>query len=110
MAAQDNKPHVCPWWIGYLLVSPLRRFFHDPDQILEPYVLEGMTVLEIGPGMGYFSLSLARLVGKAGRILCVDVQEKMLQQLKKRAGKANLLERIVIVRASDDSLHLEGYR
>jgi predicted O-methyltransferase YrrM len=69
-----------------------------------------MTVLEIGPGMGYFSLPLARLVGKEGRVLCVDVQEKMLQGLKRRAEKAKLLERIVIVRASDDSLHLEGYR
>ena len=42
--------HVCPWWIGYLLVSPIRRWLQNPDKILSPYVSEGMTVLELGPG------------------------------------------------------------
>jgi protein-L-isoaspartate O-methyltransferase len=73
MTAHNSTPHVCPWWVGYLLVSPLRRFFQDPGEVLGPHVREGMTVLEIGPGMGYFSLPLARLVGKEGRVLCVDV-------------------------------------
>jgi len=40
---------VCPWWIGYLLASPLRRWLgQDPAKILSPYVREGMTILEPG--------------------------------------------------------------
>jgi hypothetical protein len=40
---------VCPWWIGYLLANPLRRWLgQDPAKILSPYVREGMTVLEPG--------------------------------------------------------------
>ncbi len=101
---------VCPWYIGYLLINPLRRLFQDPRAILSPYVREGMTVLEIGPGMGYFSLPLARLVGAGGRVICVDVQQKMLDSLHKRAAKAGLAERITPVLASEDSLHLEPFR
>ena len=106
----ESKPHVCPWWLGYLLVNPLRRLLENPEQILGPYVREGMTVLEIGPGMGYYSLPLARMVGANGRVICVDVQEKMLQSLRKRTAKAGLLDRMTTVLASNDSLHLEAYQ
>lgn len=44
--------HVCPWWLGYLLASPLRRLLQDPAAIITPFVRDGMTVLEPGPGMG----------------------------------------------------------
>jgi len=86
---------VCPWWIGYLLASPVRRWLgQDPVKILSPYVREGMTVLEPGPGMGFFTLPLARLVGHSGRVIAVDLQPKMIENLKRRAAKANLLDRI----------------
>jgi predicted O-methyltransferase YrrM len=88
-----NK-HVCPWYVGYLLASPLRRLFLNPGKILRPYVKEGMTVLEVGPGMGFFSLPLAKLVGESGHVICVDIQEKMLKNLRKRADNAGLLWRI----------------
>ncbi len=65
---------VCPWWLGYLLVSPLRRLFQDPTEIVRPYAGEGMTVLDVGCGMGFFSLPMARLVGDRGRVVCVDLQ------------------------------------
>jgi ubiquinone/menaquinone biosynthesis C-methylase UbiE len=68
-----------------------------------------MTVLEVGPGMGFFSLPLARLVGKNGKVVCVDVQEKMTEKLKKRAEKAGLVDRIRTVLASEDSLRLDEY-
>ncbi|MGE5189937.1 MAG: class I SAM-dependent methyltransferase [Gemmatimonadota bacterium] len=85
---------VCPWWLGYLLASPLRRLAHDPAAILRPFVTEGMTVFEAGPGMGFFTLELARLVGARGRVVAVDVQPRMLAELRRRAGKAGLLDRI----------------
>jgi SAM-dependent methyltransferase len=85
---------VCPWWIGYFLVSPLRRAFQNPARILAPYVRAGMTVLEPGPGMGFFTLDLARLVGPSGRVVAVDVQSRMLDALRRRAAKAGLAERV----------------
>ena len=87
--------HVCPWWVGYVLVSPLRRLLHNPTTILAPFVTLGMTVLEVGPAMGFFTLPLASAVGPTGRIVCVDVQARMLQALMKRARAAQLADRIL---------------
>ncbi|MDD5309221.1 MAG: methyltransferase domain-containing protein [Deltaproteobacteria bacterium] len=86
--------HVCPWWIGYLLASPLRRLWHNPPRILGPLVRDGDLAVEIGPGMGFFTLDLARLVGERGRVVAVDVQPRMLAKLEDRARKAGLADRI----------------
>lgn len=99
--------HVCPWYVGYLLASPLRRLFQHPEKILYPYVKAGMIVLEIGPGMGFFSLPLAKLVGESGQVVCVELQEKMLNSLRKRADKAGLLWRIETRLCTQDSLKIE---
>ena len=85
---------VCPHWVGYLLINPLRKLFENPNKILGPFVQEGMIVLEPGCGMGYFTLPLARMVGPKGRIVAVDIQPKMLSGLRRRAQKAGLLSRI----------------
>jgi ubiquinone/menaquinone biosynthesis C-methylase UbiE len=98
---------VCPVWIGYLLLLPLRRFWQDPRRLLGTLVSDGMTVLEPGPGMGYFTLDLARMVGPAGRVVAVDVQERMLKVLRRRARRAGLLDRIDIRRAEPERLGLE---
>lgn len=82
--------HVCPWWLGYFLITPLRRILQSPEKILGSYVKPGMTVLEVGPGMGYFSLWMADAVGADGKVVCVDVQEKMIRALKRRAAKAGV--------------------
>ena len=100
---------VCPWWMGYFLLNPMRRLAQNPGKIVAPYVKEGMTVLEIGPGMGYFTLPLARLVGPKGKIVCVDIQEKMLKGLKRRAGRAGLAERITAGLTTADSLGIREY-
>lgn len=99
---------VCPWWLGYLLASPVRRWIAgSQEKLLAPYVNEGMTVLEPGPGMGFFTLSLARLAGPAGRVIAVDVQPKMLDGLRQRAQKSGLLERVETRLAQPDSMRLD---
>ncbi len=85
---------VCPWWIGYLIASPIRRLVQDPHRILSPCVKPGMTVVEPGPGMGFFTIELARLVGPAGRVVAVDIQPRMLASLRRRAARAGVADRI----------------
>ena len=97
---------VCPWWLGYVLVNPLRRLWQDPHKILAPFVREGMTVLEPGPRMGFFTLELARLVGVSGRVVALDLQPKMLDRLKRRLAKAGLLERVNIRLVQPESMGL----
>jgi ubiquinone/menaquinone biosynthesis C-methylase UbiE len=98
---------VCPWWIGMLMVSPVRKWVEDPEKLLGPYIREGMTILEPGPAMGFFTLPMARMTGNTGRVIAVDLQAKMLESLRKRAGRAGLLDRIELRQAQPDSLQVE---
>ena len=101
------EKHVCPWYLGYVLASPLRRLYQNPEKILSPYLKQGMKVLEAGPGMGFFSLPIARFIGETGRIFCVDLQEKMLQSLRRRAVRANILGRMEMRLCSKSSLQID---
>jgi ubiquinone/menaquinone biosynthesis C-methylase UbiE len=96
--------HVCPWWMGYFLASPLRRLVQNPERTLRPYLREGMRVLEIGPGMGFFTLPMARMTGDKGKIYCVDIQQQMLDSLGRRAEKSGLSARIECRRCTNISL------
>ncbi|MBU0509047.1 class I SAM-dependent methyltransferase [bacterium] len=103
--------HVCPYWVGYLLISPLRRWLENPYALLAPFVTEGMTVVEPGPGMGFYTLDLARLVGPQGRVIAIDVQPKMLKAVQRRARKAGLDGRIELRQPSGEHMgldHLQG--
>lgn len=82
--------HVCPWWFAYTFDNPLRTFVHTPEKIFANYVREDMHVADIGCGMGYFSLGLARMVKKNGRVIAVDIQPQMLKILHRRAERAGL--------------------
>jgi ubiquinone/menaquinone biosynthesis C-methylase UbiE len=104
-----SGPHVCPWWAGYFLASPIRKLRQDPRVILQPWVLSGMTVLEPGPGMGFFTLELARLVGAEGRVIAVDVQPRMIAGLRRRAERAGLLDRIDARVSPASTMALEAY-
>jgi cyclopropane fatty-acyl-phospholipid synthase-like methyltransferase len=93
-AKSEKVPHVCPWYMAYLFDNPLRHLIHDPEKILGSYVKPGMTVLDIGCGMGFFSLGMARMVGSEGRVISLDLQTIMLKILEKRAIKGGIFERI----------------
>jgi tRNA A58 N-methylase Trm61 len=95
---------VCPWYLGYVLASPVRRLVENPEKLLRPVVRAGMTVLEPGSGMGFFSLPVARLVGPGGRVICVDLQQKMIDGLRRRARRAGLLDRIETAVCAPDDL------
>jgi ubiquinone/menaquinone biosynthesis C-methylase UbiE len=98
--------HVCPWWKGYFLIGPVRRIQINPEKIIKPYVREGMKVLEVGPGMGFFSIPLARGVGKSGHIYSVDIQEKMLTALRNRAQKAKVADIVETRLCPESSLQI----
>ena len=107
MTEQVGGQRRCPWWLGYFLLIPFRRWRQDPKGILSPHVREGMTVLEPGPGMGFFTLELARLVGPSGRVIAVDVQPRMLRALEKRAEKVGLRNRMDLRLTREGGLGVE---
>ena len=102
--------HVCPWWIGYVLVSPIRRWIQDPQQLLRPYVWSGMTILEPGPGMGFFTVPAAQMIGEWGRVIGVDIQPRMLSSLRRRAARAGVAQRIETRLAQPDALGIDDLK
>ena len=96
--------HICPWWLAYTFDNPLRRFLHDPDAILKAYLREGMTAIDLGCGMGYFSRAMAKIVGDAGSVIAVDLQKEMLAITRTRAEKDGVARRIRFLLAKDDDI------
>ena len=103
-----RERHTCPWWLCFTFDNPLRRALQDPELILKGLVKPGQTALDIGCGMGYFSVPLARLVGQHGRVICVDMQARMLEAARRRAEKAGLVGVMSFRQCTEDSLGLSG--
>jgi ubiquinone/menaquinone biosynthesis C-methylase UbiE len=98
--------HVCPWWGCFTFDNFLRKLFHNSEKILRSYIVEGNTVLDIGPGMGYFSIPIAKMVGEKGKVIAADIQPEMLKALQKRAKKAGVEKQIITHLCKADSLGL----
>lgn len=60
----------------------------------------GQTVVHLGCGPGYYLIPAARMVGKNGRVIGVDIRPDMLAAAEKRAAEEDLLS-IVQVRRAD---------
>ncbi len=103
----QHKHRVCPWRTAYLFDNPIRRLIHDPAKILGSYIKPGMTVVDVGCGMGFFSLGMARLVGPKGRVISLDIQPQMLNVLKGRARRRRLLDRIETRLIEPDGLGID---
>jgi ubiquinone/menaquinone biosynthesis C-methylase UbiE len=102
-----SSSHVCPWWLTWTFDNPLRRLVHDPDRILSPHVDPGDRVADVGCGMGYFTIPLARRVGPQGRVLAVDLQQRQLSVVESRAQHAGLRDRVSTRLASPGRLDLD---
>ncbi len=102
-----HHEHVCPWWCCFTFDNFLRKLLHNSEEILRPYVVEGNTVLDIGPGMGYFSIPLARMVGEKGKVIAADIQPEMLEALRRRARRAGVEQQVITHLCKADSLGLD---
>ena len=99
--------HVCPPWVGYLLLNPLRKLVESPRNLFGDFVREGMVVLEPGSAMGFFTLPLARMVGASGKVVALDTQPKMLSVLERRARRAGLLDRVDLREVGTEGLGID---
>jgi len=99
--------HVCPSSLCFAFDNMFRRLIHNPDKILQPYIKQGDNILDVGPGMGYFTIPMARMAGEGARVIAADIQEKMLAAIKKRAQQAGVEKRVIGHLSSPDSLGIK---
>jgi 2-polyprenyl-3-methyl-5-hydroxy-6-metoxy-1,4-benzoquinol methylase len=100
--------HVCPWWLAYTFDNPLRRILHPPEKVLSGLVSQGQTVLDIGCGMGHFSIGMARMVGEHGRVIALDLQDQMLDRVRRRAEEQRLSDRLILNKGEVAGLDMRG--
>ena len=75
-----------PEFMADLIDHPLRRRFQPPYETAVRHGLEpGMTVLEVGPGSGTYTMGASRRVGAQGRLVTVDIEPKMIERVRRRA-------------------------
>jgi len=102
----EEKNRVCPVELANSLDSKIRKWLQDPQKILSPYVKEGMKVLDVGCGPGFFSVEIAKMVGNSGKVFSVDLQEGMLQKVKNKISGTTLEERINLIKCEQDKIEV----
>jgi len=102
MVREDRigKVYRHKWHRKIVFPDWLRRILQRPRSFLAGLVREGMTAADIGCGTGFYSTELAGLVGPAGKVLAVDLQQEMLDRAEKKAKKAGVLGRIEFIKCS----------
>ena len=77
-----------PAFLGHFLDSGFRRLLQPPYKVIQRSgIKEGMRVIDLGCGSGAFTLFIARVVDKEGKIYATDIQPKMLRQMESKLDK-----------------------
>ena len=99
---------VCPVWFAWVINNPLRRWLHNPEEILGRLIAPGFTVVELGCGSGPFTIDLAQMVGSSGRVIAADVQPAMLSKVQRRVAQAGLQDRVELHQGGRERIGLSA--
>ena len=99
-----ERKRICPVKRAGGLDNRIRRWLQNPKKILGAYIREGMTVLDVGCGPGFFSFELAEMVGKSVRVIASDLQEGMLQKVRSKIQGTEIEKRITLHKCEESSI------
>jgi ubiquinone/menaquinone biosynthesis C-methylase UbiE len=75
---------------AFTLLLPIRKFILSPKKLLKQLnPKDHSTILEVGPGPGFFSSTIAKAIPN-GLLTLFDIQESMLNIARKRLTKKGL--------------------
>jgi ubiquinone/menaquinone biosynthesis C-methylase UbiE len=95
-----------PSFVVSRLNNPVRRKFLSPARVIDCLAIrQGMKILEVGPGSGFFTFELAKYVGPSGHVYAVDIEPKMITLLEKKI-KREKIKNITTKTASADEIPL----
>jgi ubiquinone/menaquinone biosynthesis C-methylase UbiE len=100
----DKNKRVYPVEKADEFDNRIRRLFQNPQKILRNYIKEGMVVLDLGCGPGFFSIEMAKMVGESGTVIAADLQEGMLEKLKNKIRGTEIEKRIKLHRCKENKI------
>jgi ubiquinone/menaquinone biosynthesis C-methylase UbiE len=103
MSKEKNK-RICPVERAGGLDNSVRRLLQNPQKILRPYINEGMTVLDVGCGPGFFSIEIAKMLTNSGKVIAADLQEGMLEKIIQKIRGTDLEQIIEIHKCQNDEI------
>jgi SAM-dependent methyltransferase len=84
--------------LRWILDNLPRRVVHPLGSTVDGFhINRGRTVLELGPGTGYFTVEVASRLGPEGRLVCVDIQPKMIGALRRRLRREAVTNALPLV-------------
>lgn len=78
-----------------LLLSIYPNFEPGETEIVKKFVKKGMTVVDAGANIGYFTLLMARLVGRSGKVHAFEPGRENVELLKKNIA-LNSRENVIV--------------
>ncbi len=102
----EDKNRICPVEYSGSLDNKWRRWLQNPQKILAPYLTQGMKVLDIGCGPGFFTIEIAKMIGDNGKVFAVDLQEGMLNQIRNKITGTQLQSRVQLVKSEKDGFNI----
>jgi ubiquinone/menaquinone biosynthesis C-methylase UbiE len=103
-----EKERICPVRYAGSLDNRIRKWIQDPKKILGPYIKRGMIVLDLGCGPGFFTVSIAEMVGQSGKVIAADVQDGMLKIVQNKIKGTDVEKRIHIHKCDKGSIGFSG--
>lgn len=84
-------PFPMPYWLGFILSSPVRRLLAPPEASLHRLALgPEMRVVEVGCGTGVLACAVAQRVLPSGIVFAVDIQPQMIARTERRSARLGL--------------------
>jgi ubiquinone/menaquinone biosynthesis C-methylase UbiE len=84
-----KNPSACPYSQRFWVEAPHPFITRDRlREVLEP--VSGERVLEVGPGTGYYALTVAGWLAPGGTLDVLDVQQEMIDHTMRRAGEQGI--------------------
>jgi ubiquinone/menaquinone biosynthesis C-methylase UbiE len=98
--------HTCPAFISFILDNKIRKRLHDPNKVFSSYLNYGDTGIDLGCGPNFFTIPMSKIVGNKGRIIAVDLQQKMLDKMLLNASMSGIHQNIIPIQCSQTDINV----
>ena len=102
----ENMHRVCPVERAKGLDNFIRKYLQNPTKLLGPYIQPDMTFLDLGCGPGFFTIEVAKMINGKGKVIATDLQDGMLEIVRKKIANTPLEQRVVLNKCSESSINV----